>query len=530
MAVYTLIVGKDLNEDTLISQIFDNRTTIFFADFQHYISNECTNERSNALYDKHCSNCSITFEKCNKKGKHLKKWIEKKGKTNTPLRILPQNNENICPTCCNCLTLRRRKLKANTTTTYWDTSKRLLSAHPNHDEMTVEDLIIKHLSNFVTRNQVFWGSYRNSHDNSFNARENLIKPSLKRFIGWLRKRMNFDTKNEDKSNDEVTFCLRCKCGHKDCLQLGNFSCHRLTKCIFADGSVKEVSICKGEKHSYICRDCKQKYPICCYSRWWLVNQKSSQFEQKLRTRSFECNMCFCKNVYSGYQLSDMSEVLKRNKKAGAGEEETSQARFDLIRQHMTGDINSATFNILKNDLRVKEKEAALRRKKPQVKTTEVESFQEVLNQDMQCTSSFKEARDRLGVLRKQLEHVKRKVECINVSKKIKFIFNTFKEKRDALTEIDKEEIKRVVTKLLLHLYKNAKAENIVFNFKENAKYFVFIKRNRRAKRKNNEVDNNNDVVEQSFKKMQRTDDDLYDLDNIVWSEEDFYGDGKEFVT
>ena len=56
MAVYTLTVGKDLNEDTLISQIFDTRTTMFFCDFQNYISKECTNERSNALYDKHCSN------------------------------------------------------------------------------------------------------------------------------------------------------------------------------------------------------------------------------------------------------------------------------------------------------------------------------------------------------------------------------------------------------------------------------------------------------------------------------------------
>ena len=153
----------------------------------------------------------------------------------------------------------------------------------------------------------------------------------------------------------------------------------------------------------------------------------------------------------------------------------------------------------------------------------------MLSKDLQCISSFKEARDRLGGLRKQLELVKKKVERINVSKKIKFIFNTFKEKRDALTEIDREEIKRVVTKLLLHLYKNAKAENIVFNFKENAKYFVFIKRNRRVKRKNSECDNN-DVVEQGFRKKKRIDDDLDELDNIVWSDEDFYSDGVEFVS
>ena len=50
MAVYTLIVGKDLNEDTLISQIFDNRTTMFFVDFK--ITSKTSARTSEAM---HCT-------------------------------------------------------------------------------------------------------------------------------------------------------------------------------------------------------------------------------------------------------------------------------------------------------------------------------------------------------------------------------------------------------------------------------------------------------------------------------------------
>ena len=87
---------------------------------------------------------------------------------------------------------------------------------------------------------------------------------------------------------------------------------------------------------------------------------------------------------------------------------------------MTGQINYNTFHILQNDLRIQEKKT-VKKKKAQVKTTELESFQQVLQQDIQCISSFKETRDRLSVLRKNLQLTKEKVERINVLKKIKFM-------------------------------------------------------------------------------------------------------------
>lgn len=300
----------------------------YFRRFKSYCLTQCVSEGSNRPNDRKCNHCgavhtlgcgetyckhwilaktvhdisnSNIFEEC--------EYLEEEVTANQHNCLNNYKEENICLSCkeiCKWIYIPPR-LGAMTINIYWQNARKIIQSLPYIDELTVGHLAKKNSSCFARRCQQLYGSYKNQQDNLAETRENIVRPSILKFMEFLRYEIEFDFNEEDQSNAEVSYCIGCRCGHTDCLEL-DCSCHSIVD-VKINGKIIPVNKCKGL--SMVCAQCRQKFAICEFSKYITSIKKDRNFlTDTIEKQMMKCNRCFMRSCFGGRGFSLNKEIAK----------------------------------------------------------------------------------------------------------------------------------------------------------------------------------------------------------------------------
>jgi len=361
------------------------------------------------------------------------------------------------------LTEVSRTLKKSTAKTYWGVLAPIISAHPLFNEWVIEDLISKNMVGFIKRCQKFYGTVKNAHDinNPSQKRENMIKPSLTRFIEWLRKEVGYDRISEDRTDVETTHCSNCRCGHPECFQLGKYSCHKkITRVKIIDGDIKiyHQEVCKHG--AFRCSCCQQYYAVCQYRHWLTRNEGYSM-------RSCMCNHCEVKKTLSrkAYHKPNVQEQvryleLQPSPKAGASDVEKkviqSKEFIELHSLYMNKQIDREEYKkrkkLLHAPMQTKENEKKFEKDQ---KEQEIEAAKKIhaLAKQGVIYEPYLTIHQTWTKMKKDIPKLKRKYSnIVDIGKLKACIQNTVNVLNDVngSSEKNKEECKRVTKTIVSH--------------------------------------------------------------------------------
>ena len=321
----------------------------YFRRFKSFCLTECVSEGSNRPNDKKCNHCGAVHMLVSA-DLPCKHWILKK----TILQVagtdifeeseylqeeVARNNEegitaykhycesgktsykgnNVCLSCkkkCDWIYIHPR-LGTMTINIYWQNARKVIQSLPYIDTLSVSHLAKKNSEAFAKRCQQLYGSYKNQQDNLAETRENVVRPSILKFIEFLRYEIGFDFNDEDDSHDEVSYCVGCRCGHKDCLGL-DCACHTMVD-VEVNGKIVRVNKCNGL--SMVCFQCNQKFAICEFNKYiTLLKNDKHLLTDTINFQGMKCNRCFMRSCVNGNGFSFPNEIassMRRvEKKAG----------------------------------------------------------------------------------------------------------------------------------------------------------------------------------------------------------------------
>ena len=463
----------------------------YFLRFKSYCLTQCVSEGSNRPNDRKCNHCeSVHTLGCGET--YCKHWILSKTISDISHSgvfeeceyldeeiIANKHNclnnykeQHICLTCkkkCKWIYIPPR-LGAMTINIYWQNARKIIRSLPYIDDLTVGHLAKKNSQCFARRCQQLYGSYKNQQDNLAETRENVVRPSILKFIEFLRYEIDFDLNEEDQSHDEVSYCIGCRCGHKDCLGV-DCACHTMVD-VVVNGKTVSVNKCNGL--SIVCFQCHQKFAICEFNKY-ITSMKNDRdvLTNTIKYQGMKCNRCFMRSCGGGRGFSLNKEISKSmehvTKKVGrySVKQMKSVKSKERVwkRRFSSRSISLDEFQYGIDKVREEGDEGVI------TEQDNIDAFNKARKLKVRPVLTYFETHKRLPNLLGKIKELKKKVNEIDTKTDVVKVWDKLKKKRKLLQGEEKERAESYVE----HFIKASarKGKSVEIDMKEN-EFFVKI--------------------------------------------------------